>query len=129
LIELNPRGTETILLVEDEAAVRDLVRRVLAGLGYTVLQAREGEQALDICGQLRGPLHLLISDVVLPGINGWELARRLREVRPECRLLYMSGYTASVISQRGILEPGVPFLQKPFSPEALAHKVREVLDS
>jgi PAS domain S-box-containing protein len=129
LIELNPRGTETILLVEDEAAVRDLVRRVLAGLGYTVLQAREGEQALDICGQLRGPLHLLISDVVLPGLNGWELARRLREVRPECRLLYMSGYTASVISQRGILEPGVPFLQKPFSPEALAHKVREVLDS
>jgi PAS domain S-box-containing protein len=128
LIELDPRGTETILLVEDEAVVRDLVRRVLAGLGYTVLQAAEAEQALDICGRLRGPLHLLISDVMLPGINGWELARRLRQVRLETRLLYMSGYTASAIIQRGMLEPGVLFLQKPFSPETLARKVREVLD-
>jgi PAS domain S-box-containing protein len=128
LIELDPRGTETILLVEDEAVVRDLVGRVLEGLGYTVLQAEGAEQALNICGQLRRPLHLLISDVVLPGINGWELGCRLREAQPEARLLFMSGYTASSIMQRGILEPGVPFLQKPFSPQTLARRVREVLD-
>jgi PAS domain S-box-containing protein len=129
LIELDPRGTETVLLVEDEPVVRDLVRRVLAGLGYTVLQAGEAEQALELCQQLQGPLHLLVSDVVLPGMNGCELGRRVRQLRSEIRALYISGYTASAISQRGILEPGVPFLQKPFSPETLARKVREVLDA
>ena len=128
LIELDPRGTETVLLVEDEPVVRDLMRQVLAGLGYTVLQAGEAEQALGVCRQLQGPLHLLVSDVVLPGMNGCELGRRLRQLRAETRALYISGYTASAISQRGILEPGVPFLQKPFSPEILARKVREVLD-
>jgi CheY-like chemotaxis protein len=129
LIELDPRGTETVLLVEDEAVVRDLVRRVLAGLGYTVLQAAEAEQALELGRKLQGPLHLLVSDVVLPGINGCELGRQLRLLRSELRALYISGYTSSAIIQRGILEPGVPFLQKPFSPETLARKVREVLDA
>ncbi len=129
LIELDPRGTETVLLVEDEPVVRDLVRRVLAGLGYTVLQASEAEQALELGRKLEGPLHLLVSDVVLPGMNGCELGRRLRQMRSELRALYISGYTSSAIIQRGILEPGVPFLQKPFSPETLARKVREVLDA
>jgi len=109
--------------------VQDLVRRVLTDLGYTVVPAGEAEQALELCERMQGSLHLLISDVVLPGANGWELARRLQQSHPETRLLFMSGYTASAILHRGILEPGVAFLQKPFSPQALARKVREVLDA
>jgi len=123
------RGHETILLVEDELAVRSLARDVLQAQGYTVIEARDGRHALEICELRFGGIDLLLTDVVMPGIGGRELAARLAELRPAMPVIYMSGYTDTAVVQHGVLDPGTTFLQKPFTPDALARKVRQVLDA
>src|SRR5437773_6131039 len=122
------RGSETILVVEDEEAVRSLSRRALEASGYTVLAAADGPDAVRLLERYGGPIHLVLTDVIMPGMNGRELAERLVQRRPGLRVLYMSGYPGDAIVHRGALEPGTAFLQKPFMPEDLARKVREVLD-
>ena len=128
--EGNPaRGTETILVVEDERMVRDLVKRVLEGRGYTVLTAASPGEAEQVLDCHREEIALLLTDVVLPERSGRELYETLAESRPSLKVLYISGYTGNAISHRGVLEAGTAFLQKPFTPDALAGKVREVLDA
>ena len=122
------KGTETILLVEDEEGVRELAQLVLEGAGYSVLVAESAAGAEELCAEHAGKIHLLLTDVMMPGISGRELARRISERYPRTRVLYMSGYTDNVIADGGMLEPGIAFLQKPFTPAALAQKIREVLD-
>jgi CheY-like chemotaxis protein len=122
------RGSETILVVEDDETIRNLVLKVLKGNGYTVLAAANGDEAERVAGQHRGRIHLLITDVVLPGLSGPEVARRLVTTRTDTRVLYLSGYTNDAILRRGVLEAGVAFLQKPFTPGVLGRKIREVLD-
>jgi PAS domain S-box-containing protein len=125
-----PRGgTETVLVAEDEAAILELARESLEQLGYTVLTARSPEEALRKAEKHAGPIQLLITDVVMPQMNGRQLSERLSAVRSGLKCLYMSGYTADVIAHRGVLEQGVRFIAKPFSLTTLAGKVREVLDS
>ncbi len=123
------RGIETVLLVEDEDAVRDLARDILQARGYTVLEARHGAEALRISGQHPGPIHLMLTDVVMPEMTGRVLADRLAALRPETKVLYMSGYTDNAVVHHGVLDPGTVFLQKPFTGAVLARKVREILDS
>jgi len=123
------RGHETVLLVEDEDGVRALIRQVLHRNGYTVLQASHGGEALLLCERHEGKIDLLLTDVVLTHMSGTELAQRLLKLRPDMRVLYMSGYTDEAIVQHGVLSPGTQFLQKPFTNEFLARMVREVLDS
>jgi two-component system cell cycle sensor histidine kinase/response regulator CckA len=123
-----PHGRETILVAEDEAALRPLLRSILGGCGYTVLEASDGEEALRIAGEYDGPIHLMISDVVMPHLGGRELARRMQALRPAMPVLFMSGYADDAVVRHGVLDAEFPFLQKPFSPSALARKVREVLD-
>ena len=123
------QGHETILLVEDEAAVRDLARDVLQANGYTVLEARHGSEALRICERHSGPIHLMLTDVVMPGMSGRQLADRVAPLQPNMTMLYMSGYTSNAIVHRGVLDAGTAFLQKPFTPDALARRVREVLNA
>ena len=122
-------GKETILLVEDEATVRELVRRFLERHDYSVLEAENGRAALDIVTQYTGRIHLLVTDIIMPDMNGRELARRLLRLRPGTPVLYMSGYTERTIQQNGELEPGLAFLQKPFTEQTLTEKVRAVLES
>jgi PAS domain S-box-containing protein len=122
------RGTETVLVVEDAAAVRAVTRQVLERHGYTILEAPNGEAALQVAATHDGPIHLLLTDVVMPVLSGRPLAERLARLRPETRVLYTSGYTDESIVRHGILEPGIAYLQKPFTPDSLAHKVRDVLD-
>jgi two-component system, cell cycle sensor histidine kinase and response regulator CckA len=122
-----PRGTETVLLVEDDEAVRNLARKRLEALGYTVLAASGGGDAIDLAASV-GPIHLLVTDVVLPGMSGRELATRLVAARPGLRVLYTSGYTDEAVVHHGVLDPGIAFLQKPFMPAALARKVRDALE-
>ena len=122
-------GSETILLVEDEDMVRDLARTVLEQHGYTVLEARDGAEALRICEQADQPIHLAVTDVVMPRMDGAELAARLRTLSPDTRILYISGYADHTIVRHGTADPATPFLHKPFTPTALAAKVREVLDT
>ena len=124
-----PRGTETVLLVEDAAAVRAVTKQALERQGYVVLEAPDGEAALRLAQQHRGPIHLLLTDVVMPRVSGRELAERLTQVRPDMKVLYASGYTDDSVVRHGILELGTAYLQKPFSPESLARKVRDVLDA
>jgi two-component system, cell cycle sensor histidine kinase and response regulator CckA len=121
------KGAETILVAEDEDGVRHIVTQMLREQGYTVLPANGGAEALQIAQSHDGPLQLLVSDVVMPRMNGPELAHRLRDLRPEIRVLFVSGYTDGEIVREGELEPGTDFLQKPFTREQLANKVREVL--
>jgi two-component system, cell cycle sensor histidine kinase and response regulator CckA len=123
-----PGGTETILLVEDEDAVRTMVSKILKNKGYTVLEARQGNEAIEICERNEGSINLMVTDVIMPHMSGRELAARLAPKRPEMRVLYMSGYPDNTIVQHGVLEPGTAFLQKPFTINALELKVREVLD-
>jgi two-component system, cell cycle sensor histidine kinase and response regulator CckA len=123
------RGGETVLVVDDEAAVRSAVREILQAMGYLVLEAGSGEEALRIGAGQEGPIHLLLTDVVMPRMSCPEVAQRLARMRPELRVLYMSGYSDDALIRRGVVEQGAAFLQKPFVPDALAHKVREVLDA
>ncbi len=108
--------------------VRDLVLRILRAQGYSLLEAPDGQQALQLAAGHAGPIHLLLTDVVMPGINGQHLAEQLCQTRSGLKVLFMSGYTDEMIGQHGMFEPGVAFLAKPFSAIALAHKIREVLD-
>ncbi|HEV8431166.1 MAG TPA: response regulator [Pyrinomonadaceae bacterium] len=123
-----PGGWETILLVEDEDIVRGLARQILEQAGYQVHDASGGEEALRLCRELTEPIHLLLTDVVMPETSGKEIAQRLASLRPEARVLFMSGYTDDAIVHHGVLDSNVEFIQKPFTPVALARKVREVLD-
>jgi PAS domain S-box-containing protein len=122
------RGSETILLVEDEENVRKLALRVLERQGYKVLSARDGDDALLICEQFKDPIHLMLTDVVMPGMSGHELAKRLKSLHPKMKVLYMSGYTDDTIVLHGVLVEGVNYIQKPFTVDALTKKVREVLE-
>jgi signal transduction histidine kinase/CheY-like chemotaxis protein len=124
-----PEGSETVLLVEDEPHVRDLARDILHRQGYTVLEAENGDEALRIGRQHPGPIHLLVTDVVMPRMGGRELAEHLTAGRDETRVLYVSGYTDDVLVHRDVLSTATAFLEKPFTPTSLASKVREVLDA
>ena len=121
------RGTERILLVEDEATVRAVTQESLTGLGYTVLEARDVDEALRIAREDMRRIDLLVTDVVMPKMNGRKLAEHVRQVHAETEILYMSGYTDDAIVHHGVLEPGTSFLQKPFTPLELLRKVREIL--
>jgi signal transduction histidine kinase/CheY-like chemotaxis protein len=123
------RGNETILLAEDEDQVRCAARDILERFGYHVLEARNAGEALLICEKHRGEVQLLLTDVVMPQMSGRELVLRLTSVRPEMRVLFMSGYTEKAGLHHGILESGIAYLQKPFTPETLSRRVRQVLDS
>jgi signal transduction histidine kinase/ActR/RegA family two-component response regulator len=123
------RGSETVLLVEDEDGVRRLAREVLEMNGYTVLEAPDGSAALRMATRYPGPIHLLLTDVVMPHMNGRELGERLLALRPDLRVLYMSGYTDDAVIDRGLPESSMPFLPKPFAPVDLARKVRDVLQA
>jgi len=122
------RGSEIVLLVEDAAPVRSLARKSLESYGYTVLEAADGPAALDLAARHPRGIDILVTDVVMPGMSGRELAERLAPARPAMRVLYTSGYTDDAMVRQGVLRAGVAFLQKPFVPETLARKVREVLD-
>jgi PAS domain S-box-containing protein len=123
------QGTETVLLVEDSPAVRSATRAILSRYGYAVLEAPDSEVALRIAASHGGPIHLLLTDVVMPGASGRELAEQIARIRPGTKVLFMSGYTDDAIVRHGLLQSEIAFLQKPFSPEVLARKVRQVLDS
>jgi two-component system cell cycle sensor histidine kinase/response regulator CckA len=125
----SPGGSETILLVEDEEAVRTIVSKILQNKGYTVLEAHHGPEALEICQAHEGPIHLMVTDVIMPHMSGRELAERLTISRPEVRVLFMSGYPDNAIVHHGVLGAGTAFLQKPFTLNALEGKVRELLDA
>ena len=120
-------GVETILLAEDDEMVRNLARESLTIHGYTVLEAANGGEAMVICQQHEGPIHLLLTDVVMPRMSGKELADQLARSRPDTRVLYMSGYTKNAITQHVIVDGDTPFIGKPFTPDGLAIKVAGVL--
>lgn len=121
-------GGETILLAEDDPTVREFSARVLRGLGYTVLDAADGKEAVLILSRYAGKIHLLLTDVVMPGMSGGDLAARAASIRPGTKVLFMSGYTDDTVVRHGVLESEIAFLTKPFAPEELARKVREVLE-
>jgi CheY-like chemotaxis protein len=132
--EITPRtpatqGTETVLVVEDEDGVRALTRRVLQNDGYKVLEARHGVEALEVCGEQEGPVHLVVTDVVMPKMNGPQLAELMRGMWPNLRVLFLSGYTDRALLHSGLLDGNHNFLQKPFTPQDLASKVREMLST
>jgi CheY-like chemotaxis protein len=122
-------GSETILLVEDEDGVRRLVKHILDSRGYRVLDAASGPDALVIFEQHRGEIDLLLTDIVMPRMNGRELAQQILQAEPDMKIVYMSGYTDDMLIQTGALRPGTSFLQKPLKPDALAGRIREVLDA
>jgi two-component system cell cycle sensor histidine kinase/response regulator CckA len=123
-----PRGRETVLLVEDEDVVRNLSKEILETFGYSVLVASNGREGLRVSREFQGPIDLVITDVIMPQMGGREMAEDLRTIRPATRVLFMSGFTDDVIVHHRVLDESVSFIQKPFSPEALAIKAREVLD-
>jgi two-component system cell cycle sensor histidine kinase/response regulator CckA len=123
-----PRGNETILIVEDEEEVRKLAGKILQGQGYKILETFNGEDALAACANCKSPIHLMLADVVMPGMTGSELANLLKPLYPELKILFMSGYNDDAIVLRGVLENGLNYIQKPFTMEGLARKVREMLD-
>jgi CheY-like chemotaxis protein len=126
---MNTRGTETILLVEDAEPLRKLAEIFLKESGYSILSAADGQQALQTARQHPGPIHLLLTDVVMPGMNGRVLGERLAPSQPGMKVLYMSGYADSFIAGHGVLESGTHLLHKPFTQETLTRKVRELLDA
>lgn len=121
-------GHETILLAEDNGQVRDLIRRVLQNQGYTLLEAQNGREALDLAARHPGPIHLLLTDLIMPDLSGAVLAEQLAQIRPDIKILFMSGYNDDAIAHHGMLEPNIILLQKPFSPTTLAARVRAALD-
>jgi len=121
------QGEETVLLVEDEDMLRGLLAKFLRLYGYTVLEARHGGEALLTCERHLGPIHLMVTDVVMPQMSGRELADRLTPLRPEMKIIYMSGYTEDALVQHGVADSAVAFLQKPFRPIELARRVHAVL--
>ena len=123
-----PQGSETVLVVEDEPSVRSLATHILRHQGYRVLEATNGEEALRVAQERLEEIHLLLTDVVMPRMGGKEVADRLKTLRPSVKVLFISGFPDEAIARHGVLTPGIAFLQKPFSPAALAQKVREVLD-
>ena len=123
-----PMGHETVLLVEDEEGVRKLAHEVLQRHGYTVLQARDGGEAVALCHSHPGEIHLMVTDVVMPGMGGRESADLVSELRPGIKVLFMSGYADRAVTEHRVLDPDTPYLQKPFTPATLVRKVREVLD-
>ena len=124
-----PTGTETILVVEDEVSVRDLAIRTLRGQGYTILEAGNGEEALHVAYEYPEKIDLLFTDVVMPQMGGKVLAKRLKAVRPDIKILFTSGYTDNAIVHYGILDSGIAFVQKPFTLEVLVRRVRQALDA
>jgi two-component system cell cycle sensor histidine kinase/response regulator CckA len=128
LKEKLPHGNETILVVEDEEEVRKLTAKILERQGYRILETSNGDDALLACERRKGPIHLMLADIVMPGMSGSELAKLLKPLYPEIKILYMSGYTDNAIVRHGVLEKRVNYIQKPFTTEGLARKVREVLD-
>jgi len=126
---VSPGGSETILLVEDDESVRSLAVAVLIQNGYTVIETGHPTAALSMVASHEGPIDLLITDVVMPGLSGRRLVGELSPLMPGMRVLYMSGYTDNAIVHHGVLDPGLAFLQKPFAPDAFLRKVRDVLDS
>jgi CheY-like chemotaxis protein len=120
-------GSETILVVEDEDMLREIIGRSLKNYGYTVLEARHGGEALLLCERHPEPIHLMLTDVVMPNMNGRELADRLAPLRPDMKVLYMSGYTDNAIVHHGVLEADIFFVQKPFRTKKLIEKIREIL--
>ncbi|MDD2903099.1 MAG: ATP-binding protein [Syntrophales bacterium] len=123
------RGAETILVAEDDEQLRSVICHTLRSYGYTVLEARHGQEAILVCGRHRGPIHLILTDVVMPGMNGGELMERLSPLGRKMKVLFMSGYTADTAALQSLLAVGVPLLEKPFKMIALVQKVREALDS
>src|SRR3989442_838270 len=122
-------GTETILLVEDDESVRRLVSQILINAGYRVIEASQGNEAIRVCTESQSRIDLLLTDVVMPETSGKEVSDRVTEMRPGLKVLFMSGYTDEAIVHHGVLDSGVEFIQKPFTPASLARKVREVLES
>jgi len=123
-----PRGSETIMVVEDNGIVRKVMKRILKSIGYSVIEAGSGEEAVRICEQSKGKIDLLITDMVMPGMTGRELSNLLTDKYPGLKVIFVSGYTDDAISHHGVLEPGMFFIQKPFVVQALAEKIREALD-
>jgi CheY-like chemotaxis protein len=122
------RGTETVLLAEDDPIVRHLAREALQANGYTVLEAANGREALQRAEQHAGPIHLLVTDVIMPGMNGRELSERLLALRPDLNVIYVSGYPENILTQQDVRSPGIAFLPKPLTPAALLRVVRDILD-
>ena len=122
-------GTEKILLVEDDDSVRDLAREILEMNGYEVVEAANGVEALEVFAANAGTVEMLVTDLVMPKMGGRDLAKKLTPDNPQLMVLYLSGYTDSVVLQQGMLDAGSYFLQKPFTPAELAHKVRAALDT
>jgi two-component system cell cycle sensor histidine kinase/response regulator CckA len=123
------RGTETVLLVDDEESVRTLTRSLLEEAGYQVIDARSGVDAIEVTARYSGPIHLLLTDVVMPGMNGPDLAERLSLTHPDMKVLCMSGYTGTFANLNGLVDRCVEMIEKPFSRDMLLRKVREVIDS
>ncbi|HWQ52351.1 MAG TPA: PAS domain S-box protein [Bryobacteraceae bacterium] len=128
-VPLASRGAETVLVVEDETGVRALIRAILESSGYTVLDAQRGADAVEILRSRTSPVNLMVTDVVMPEMSGCELAEHARTMAPEMKVLFISGYTDEAIVHHGVLEAGIPFLQKPFTHQALTRKIRELLDN
>jgi two-component system cell cycle sensor histidine kinase/response regulator CckA len=122
-------GTETILIVEDDHSLRDLAKRILRLAGYSVLTASNGGEALLLLERHDGPVHLMLTDVVMPGMSGRDLAARLVDVRPQMKVLYTSGYTDDAILRHGVLDEGTHFIHKPYATAELTRKIRDVLDA
>jgi CheY-like chemotaxis protein len=122
-----PRGTETVLLVEDDEQVRAVNCTILRRSGYRLLEAASGDEALVVCEKFGAPIDLLLTDVIMPRMSGRELADRMRSMQPGLKVLFLSGYTRDIIAQHGVLESGVAFLEKPVAPAALLRKVQAVL--
>jgi two-component system cell cycle sensor histidine kinase/response regulator CckA len=121
-------GTETLLIVENEPAIRNLLQVALRRNGYTVLAAESGREALELVRNYDGAIDLLITDVMMPDMDGPELVRQLSTIRPDTRTLFMSGYMDDTLGERGVLSSNANFIQKPFSPRTIAQKVRDILD-
>ena len=122
------QGCETVLLAEDSDSLREMAREYLECAGYTVVEACSGREALERAKEFAGPIELLLTDVVMPGMSGPELASQMKLLQPGIKIIFTSGYTDDAIARQGVLDPGVTFLQKPYRPKALARKIREVLD-